>query len=730
MKNIISVFLIALGFFPVAKAAETYSEIQASWEKWREGQFENVAFARPGQGLVLGQSLNLFAEFDDLIIWKALMEDSGELLISTGGDKGRLWRVSEAGKKEMIFESQEAFIHSLAKGPKGEFYFSTSPHGAIYTLKPGKAVELFAQLPVDFIWDMKVNEAGELYVATGHPAHIFKLTANHTLETAPFSLFSAKDASAFSTLALGASGRVYTSTGNTGVLYCISKDGKEAILASMHAEEITAIAPQADGSVYFTTYHEDSEPTNPLEVLTAAIQSSSNAIQTAQAPDQGVDQERGSSRMGSGNTKLTFGALYRVDPSGFVEGVWGVKESGLLSLLSLEDGFYLGTSARGKVFRVENSYTWRLLGQLPTEGAISDLVQKNKQIAYICSSNPARIYSLTPTNAKEGSFISTVFDAEQVARFGAAYGVTDPLESTQDLHLESRSGNIKNPDASWSPWVGSSWGERLACPNARYFQYKISWSGQTPAALSSFRFFYTYPNRPPIVRNARVSLLGVQVHVHDVLANRPLELKNFLQEGGLDVPTDVAATRRLEMRATGEIGFMTCAWDAEDPNGDALSFNVELQPIGAQDWVTLVSDLTEPIHSFNVRGLEDGYYHLRIQASDALSNRPQDAQVSSFVTAPFAIDTVAPLVKLVDKKREAEYVRLQFFAEDAFSPLWSARYSLDGDIPRSITPDDGLFDGLKKTFTLEFKDLANCPHSLVFSVQDEWGNTASCTAAW
>ena len=713
-----------------AFAAETYNETQSSWEKWRDGTFENVVFARPDQGLMLGQSLSLVAEFEDMIIWKSLIESSGSLLLSTGGDQGALWRVSKEGGKELIFEADQAFIRALAKGQKGESYFATSPSGAIYVLKPGKAAEVFAQLPAQFIWDMQIGPMGDLYVATGNPAAVYKIPATGLPDTPLVPFFIAPDASALTAIAIDKADVVYAGTGNMGILYAIASNGKGTAIASTGGEEITAIVPAAGGAVYFSTFKEKVEVPNPLDVISAAIQSASNNVDVAKAPNQGQDQEKGAGFMSSFH-KMAFGALYRVDASGFIEGQWGVREAGIFSLVADgQDGFYVGTSSRGKVFCITDAKTWRLVAQVPTGGAITSLAMGTDGSGYILSSNPARVYALSPQVAAEGSFISTVFDAEQASRYGIAYGVTDPLDAFKDLSLESRTGNVQDPDSSWSPWAPSNWGERLACPNGRYFQYKIKWANSTPSALSTLRFFYTYPNRPPVVRSARISLLGVQVQVQDIVANRPLELKNFLQEGGLDSPTDPAAMRRLEMRATGESGFMTCAWDAEDPNGDYVSFTVELQSANDSAWVTLVKDLSEPIYSFNARGLAEGYYRLRITATDAPSNRPQDALTGSFVTPPFVIDTSAPLIALKDKKVAGDKVTLRFIAEDTFSPLWSAHYALDGDIPCSVTPDDGFFDGLKKSFTLEFTNLSRASHSLLLSVQDEWGNTSSCAASF
>lgn len=704
-------------------ASITYNKVQARWDEWREGIFEGVGFERPGKGLMPSQACTLYAEFSDMMITSGL-QDGNSLWIATSGDHAILWRVKEGNLPEKVFESSEIWIKGLMRGPKGEIYFAVSPGSKIYVIRDGQAPQIFAELPSQLVWDLAVDGEG-LVVATGQPAALFRLPFNYQVSQTVNPFFTSPDASHFTALAKGNDRLWYVGAGNVGIVYEVAESGSFRALANTNGEEVTAVVKAHDGAIYYTTFREVVESPNPLEVITAAIQSSANPVDAAKAPDQGHDQEKGNNLHGS-LAKQAYGALYRIDPSGVVEGIWGVREAGIFSLKQLSSGqFYVGTSSRSKVFCIKDNQNWSLITQLPTGGAITALLINDDHSGYVCSSNPARVYRLSSGKAQMPTFTSTVFDAEQSAIYGKIYGISDNGISLKGVKLESRTGNVPNPDFSWSPWIGSQWGEKIGAPQGRYLQYRLIWEKDSQDCLNSLRFFYTYPNRPPSVRDARVSFLGVQVQVQDMIANRPLELKNFLQEGGLDTPTDPAAVRHLEMRATGESGFMTCAWDADDPNGDWLSFNVELQALGSDQWMLFAKELSEPIYSFSVRGLKEGFYRLKVTASDHLSNGCDNALSGFFITPPFMIDSTPPQVKIISQLKSQNEIVIKLKAVDSLTPLSLLSYVLDGGIPYTAVPDDGLFDGLEEDFTLKFDYCGEKSHTLLVEIEDEWGNQAT-----
>jgi len=713
-------------------AAKTYNRIDANWNQWKEGQFENIGLQYPQCDLQLVPSIKPIAHFDEPIIWKAKLDQQGHLIVATGGDHAQLWRVQLDQTQTLLHHADDPIMRAIGISKAGSILFGTSPSGCIYQIKHAhKAPQLVVKLPVKYIWDMVYDEPNQgFYIATGMPASVYFLPDNYAPDQPLAPIVELKDQSHISTLAVTSS-TVYCGTADSGLIYAFERSNPKVlrVLANQAGEEITSIVARPHGEVYFSTFKEtQSEAEDGIQQLIGCFLEQA-AAEAAKKPKQGDSQaDDADGSLPLPHHKIASGTVYKIDPSGMIQGIWGILDAGVFSLNGDHQSLTVGSSAKGKLFSIQNNQNWSLIAQLPSGGAITQIVPTPQKGIYIASSNPARIFYLSPEKAATGSYTSAVFDAKQIAVWGKAYYVSDPLNQEKSIRFQSRSGNVQDPDDTWSNWADLHPNGLLGSPTARYLQYRLNWgSAAQDLAIKQVRFFYTYPNVPPAIHHATVTPLGVQVQAQDILASQPLELKHFLQEGGFETMTDTAATRRLAMRATGEIGFVTCAWIADDPNGDVLSYSLSIRKIGDLEWAILTKDLSDSIYSFSTRGLQSGYYELKIQASDALSNGIPHALKTDYVTHPFIIDGQAPQITLIQKIKNGNTVTIQLKAEDNWSPLWAAHYSLDGGIPQAVTPDDGLFDSLSKTFTIQFNHLCDQPHSLLFEAIDECGNSAIFT---
>jgi hypothetical protein len=179
------------------------------------------------------------------------------------------------------------------------------------------------------------------------------------------------------------------------------------------------------------------------------------------------------------------------------------------------------------------------------------------------------------------------------------------------------------------------------------------------------------------------------------------------------------------LRPTGDAGAFAVGWRASDPNDDTLLYTVQLRAVGEEKWVTLADELTDAVYSFSSRGFPDGYYELRVQATDKLSNPPGDARTAARVSAPFLIDNTPPAVTLETQSGDALSYTLHFRAKDAAGVIVSAQYTLDGQPPKPALPEGAMFDRAELAFQLQLERLKPGPHSLVFEATDEAGNTGA-----
>jgi hypothetical protein len=96
-----------------------------------------------------------------------------------------------------------------------------------------------------YIWDLALDKAGNLYVATGDHGEIYKVTAK-----GEHSLFFKSDETHIRTLALDAQENVIAGSDGSGLVYRISPAGEGFVLYSAPKKEITALALDRAGNIY------------------------------------------------------------------------------------------------------------------------------------------------------------------------------------------------------------------------------------------------------------------------------------------------------------------------------------------------------------------------------------------------------------------------------------------------------------------------------------------------
>ena len=96
-----------------------------------------------------------------------------------------------------------------------------------------------------YIWDLLLDKAGNLFVATGDHGEIYKVTPK-----GEHSLFFKSDETHIRVLALDARGNLIAGTDGSGLVYRISPAGEGFVLYSAPKKEITALALDHDGNIY------------------------------------------------------------------------------------------------------------------------------------------------------------------------------------------------------------------------------------------------------------------------------------------------------------------------------------------------------------------------------------------------------------------------------------------------------------------------------------------------
>ena len=129
---------------------------------------------------------------------------------------------------------------------------------------------------------------------------------------------------------------------------------------------------------------------------------------------------------------------------------------------------------------------------------------------------------------------------------------------------------------------------------------------------------------------------------------------------------------------------ITLTWQAEDPDGDRLVYNVYFRGEDETQWKLLRSNTHDNSITFDADVLADGKYFFRVIASDREANPPASAREATLVSAPVMIDNTPPVLTLGDVRRTGATAHVEWEATDRASALRRCEYSLDAN---SWVPD-------------------------------------------
>ena len=157
-----------------------------------------------------------------------------------------------------------------------------------------------------------------------------------------------------------------------------------------------------------------------------------------------------------------------------------------------------------------------------------------------------------------------------------------------------------------------------------------------------------------------------------------------------------------------------------DYDGDTLGYVVTYRKRATEQWLMLHDRyFLKNSMAISPRDMPDGWYEIRVQASDSLSNSPTETLQTARISKPFLVDQGRPEVA-----GEVRDGKLNGVAADRVSNIVRVEVSFDGEPSVLATCGDGVFDGLQEAFELKLpKDLQLGRHTLLIQATDEAGNT-------
>jgi hypothetical protein len=420
-------------------------------------------------------------------------------------------------------------------------------------------------------------------------------------------------------------------------------------------------------------------------------------------------------------------AVYRINPDNTVETLWISKEENVYDVLALERQILFSTDNNGRIYGLAPDRRVTLVAQT-NEGETTRLLPSDHSVL-AATSNMGRIFRLGETPGAGGSYEAPVHDSGTASRWGSLNWRTE-VPAGCSVHFRTRSGNSAKPDRTWSDWsepLTDPSGSRITSPNARYIQWKAELaggaSGVTPV-LDSVTLAYLPQNSPPVVKSINVIAQSVAAsQTARAGASSPSSAYSVTVSDTGDATGSVPAgtpTQTLPRAASQQI---TVSWQAEDPDGDRLVYNVYFRGEDETQWKLLRGDTHDNSVTFDADVLADGKYFFRVVASDREANPPATAREGQLVSAPVMIDNTPPAVTIGVVRHSGGDAHIEFEAADAASPLRRCEYSLDAASWVPVAAADGVIDSLREKFVLDLTGLAPGEHLLVIRAADSAGNT-------
>lgn len=708
-------------------AVETHVWEQSDQADFERGTPKHLSIRSDGH-------VTLAPEFKELdstsvpYLWAVAQDSKGTLFYGGGAPTGastKIITLAPNGKPKVFAELPGLEIHALAVDAEDRLYAAVLPDAKIYRIDKSGKPQLFFNPNCKYIWAMAFDRSGNLFVATGDSGVIYKVTPDgHGSK-----FFETNETHARSMI-IDRNGNLIVGTEPSGLILRITPEGKGFVLYQADKREVTAVA-EHDGIIYAVAIGNkvaNLPVTGPPPILPSsppAPVTSTGTIRVGSAPP------RLPPAVGSLNAAITGGSvLYRIQRDGFTEPIWNSSTD--LAYAIAFDGSgkpLIGTGNKGVIYRVDSDQLFtELLNTPPTQ--VTALLPGRNGVIYAATGNVGNLYSIGPGLQATGTLASEVLDTNDFAYWGKAH-----IRST--LHgggiaMETRSGNLNNPENNWSPWSKvplSETGGVISSPPARFLQYRVtltrSADGESPD-LSTIDTAFLPKNVAPKLQQIEIAPFNYR----QAPSPSPLE-RTVMQSGSpatLTLPAvgQKKATQTITIEGAGGAtlqyskGYITVRWSASDANNDPLLYKVEIRREHDSQWNLLKDKLQDRFYSFDSTTLSDGRYVARITASDAPANTPEEALTGSLDTDPFTIDNTPPQITNLSRTPDGQGSLITFTAHDALSWIDKAEYSLNGGDWVLVQPEGKVTDSQ----ILTYKIRVPATRDIAIRVFDENDNVA------
>jgi len=650
-----------------AHASPTRSFVLDSASTLNEGKLDGTAV--DSDGTIISGLQTRRTELPGVQSAKSLLVlPDGSAYVGSGND-GKIYQY-RAGAAKPFAETKQVMVSALASDARGTLYAGTLPNGKIFAVSGAGQLREHVALPgAEHIWALLYDDAKKiLFAATGPQGKLFAIDDKGKADV----YYDSEDAHVMA-LARASDGSLVIGTSDRALLLRLRGPGRAEVIYDFEGNEITALALRgAQIAVVANLFPKSVTPPKPPAPPSSDSHTAGNA--PAQTPPPAPD------RPSAGK-----GQLYRVTAEGQVEKLFTADEGHLTTVEWAEDDLiYVGTGKEGHIHRVRASTR--------DHARLVDVDERQILATRLAGPHPvfttgdgAAIYEVQAGNQRD--WTSKVLDAGGRARFGQLVP-----RASGPIALRTRSGNTDKPDNSWSDWSQPlTAAGAIASPPARFLQVKLSLT-QPSSVVYALEAYYLADNQAPLISEVSVE------------PPRPK-----LDKPGR--PASVSSNYKLR-------------WKVDNADNDTLRYRLYVAQEGAARRRPLLRDSdiqTGTEYTWDTDGVPDGYYRVRVEASDELDNPEPLTRKAQAESEPFLVDNRPPEIP----ELRLQGVRVTGSARDEQGPISRLEYNVDGLEWRLLRADDDLLDAREERFSLPLLQLPKGEHLLSVRAVDARGNSTT-----
>jgi hypothetical protein len=719
---------------------------QSTYEEFLKGTAKGVAVRSDGH-LELAPKFTLIADADASYLW-SLRTDASGALYAGGGSPAKVFRFDAGGKPKTVFESTDLLAQCFAFDAKGALYVGTSPDGKVYKVAANGDKSVFFEPKTKYIWDLAFAPDGTLYVATGDKGQIYAVSPDGKGQ-----VYYASDEAHIKFLAFDKKGSLLAGTEPNGRVLRIGPAKRNSgtglaegfVIYETTKREVTSLAVGTDGSVYVAAIGEKSR---------AGVAGQSNIITSPQGNTTITNvgmQAAGAAPPFVAFPQAISSSIYKITSEGVPEELWTSRDDVVYSLGINSDGRLLaGTGNNGSLLVIDGLGVYAQLAKAGS-AQITGISHESNGKVYLCTANPGKVFSLGPEYEAEGTFESQSFDAKLFAQWGRIewWGppATTAVKNTKDnnaprLELFVRTGNTEDPGKEWSAWFGpyTSTDTPIGAPAARFLQWKaVIHDGRPGDGIDWVSVAYQPKNVAPVIDGVAIQDPGVRVQAPigiTIAGNVSLKQPPAPNpsQGGININNPNPPPKfEAQPQGTQQKGYQSVLWSAHDDNDDDLKYSVYFRGENQKDWLLLKDNLDQRFYSWDTSSMPDGAYYLKIVASDAPSNPPDQALQAERESERFEVDNSTPTISKIessptgmnaDRSKGISY-DFKFTASHSTNAIEKAQYSVDGGDWILVSPVSGISDYKTETYSFTVRGLMPGEHTIAVRAYDRFDNIGS-----